>query len=264
VTGQGPAFGNIGDNDVDDGVTTLTSPLLDLSGAQTATIAYWRWYHNSFFQIDADEGNGPNEDVLRVFISDDDGASWVPVETVGPGGPETSGGWVLHAFDAGALIDLTHQVRLRFVASDVGVPSIVEVGIDDLLVIAVGCDSDVWTDLGQGKPGIGGLPALGGTGPLTPGSSNAVELTAAAPSSTSTLVVGFSELAAPFKGGTLVPSPDLFVFGLPTDGTGANILPFTWPSGVPPGLSLWWQHWIADGTASFGLSASNGLLSVSQ
>ncbi len=141
VTGQGPVFGNLGDNDVDTGATTLLSPLLDLSGAERATIAYWRWYHNSFSQIDADEGNGPNEDVLRVWISDDDGASWTFVEGIGPSGPETAGGWFLHAFDAGSLIDLTSQVRLRFVASDFFAASIVEVAIDDLLVVEVSCES---------------------------------------------------------------------------------------------------------------------------
>ncbi|MHC5211692.1 MAG: choice-of-anchor B family protein [Planctomycetota bacterium] len=262
VTGQGAPFGNIGDADVDQGVTSLTSPLLDLSQAGQATIAYWRWYHNSFSQIDADEGNGPNEDVLTVWITNDNGQNWVLVETVGPAGPETGGGWFLHAFDVGSLVPLTDQVRLRFVASDVGNLSIVEVAIDDLLAVSVDC-TEVWTDLGNGKAGVSGVPALGGTGPMTSGSANAVDLTNAAPSSTTTLVVGFSGLFAPFKGGTLVPMPDLLLFALPIDGAGAASLPFVWPA-VPPGITLYWQHWIDDPAASLGLSASNGLSSVSQ
>jgi len=143
ATGQGPLFGNVGDADVDEGTTTLTSPLLDLSGQERVTIAYWRWYHQSFSQTDGDEGNGPNEDVFRVWITSDDGATWVPVETVGPTGLETAGEWFLHAFDAGALVPLTAQVRLRFEASDLGQFSIVEAAIDDVAVYGVTCDPGV-------------------------------------------------------------------------------------------------------------------------
>lgn len=139
VTGQGQLFATIGDNDVDFGKTSLVSPALDLSGSSQATIAYWRWYHNSFSQIDSDEGNGPNEEELLVFISDDDGAGWTFVESVGPAGPETAGGWFLHAFDAGSIVSLTSAVRLKFVATDIGNFSIVEAAIDDLVVYEVSC-----------------------------------------------------------------------------------------------------------------------------
>jgi len=147
--GQGPVDANIGDNDVDGGATTLISPRLNLTGARKATVSYWRWYHNSYRQVDGDEGNGPNEDVLAVWISDDDGISWVPVETVGPSGPETAGGWFLHAFDAGELIELTDRVRLRFVASDTGNLSIVEAGVDDLRVTIVDCDFHLRPTIGR-------------------------------------------------------------------------------------------------------------------
>ncbi len=147
VTGQASVGGSTGEDDVDGGTTTLLSPLLDLSGAEQVSIGYWRWYHNSFFQFDADEGNSPSEDVFVVSISDNDGASWTTVETVGPAGPETAGGWVLHAFDVGALVSLTSQVRMRFVASDVGALSIVEAAIDDFTVVTVACGDPCPTDV---------------------------------------------------------------------------------------------------------------------
>ncbi|MHC4846665.1 MAG: hypothetical protein ACYTCU_10965, partial [Planctomycetota bacterium] len=139
VTGQGPQFGNIGDADVDSGKTTLYSPTFDLAGVERATIAYWRWFHNSFAQIDMDEGTAPNEEPFTVWITNDNGKTWTLVEQVGPSGPETGGGWILHAFDPGSLVELTSQMRLRFVASDTGGFSIVEAGIDDLLVVTVDC-----------------------------------------------------------------------------------------------------------------------------
>ncbi len=147
VTGQAAVGAGTGADDVDEGFTTLLSPLLDLSGADRVTIAYWRWYHNSFFQIDSDEGSSPSEDVFVVSISDNDGASWTTVETVGPAGPETAGGWVLHAFDVGELVSLTSQVRMRFVASDVGALSIVEAAIDDFTVVTVTCDATCPADV---------------------------------------------------------------------------------------------------------------------
>ena len=47
-------------------------------------------------------------------------------------------------------------------------------------------------------------------------------------------------IAAPFKGGTLVPAPDLLIPGLPLDAQGALTLTFAWPPGIPSGLDLWW------------------------
>jgi len=115
-----------------------------------------------------------------------------------------------------------------------------------------------WSDLGLAKAGTGGTPHLVGSGPLTAGSANQINLTSAKPSATATLVFGTTTLNAPFKGGTLVPSP-LVVVPLATNAAGTMTLPFTWPAGVRPGLTATFQFWIQDAGASNGLSASNGL-----
>ncbi len=139
VTGQDPPGSFEGNNDVDDGVTTLLTPVFDLGGASEVTISYWRWYDNDFFQFDGDEGNGPNEDVFTIDISNDNGQSWVNVETIGPAGPQTSGGWLLHALDVGDFVAPSSQVRMRFVASDFGNFSVVEAAVDDFQVAIVSC-----------------------------------------------------------------------------------------------------------------------------
>ncbi|MHC5109092.1 MAG: choice-of-anchor B family protein [Planctomycetota bacterium] len=139
VTGQEPENSNDGDNDVDGGTTTLLSPVFDLSGASDATISYWRWYDNDFSQIDADEGNGPNEDVFTIDISGTGGLSWENVETIGPTGPETSGGWILHSFNVADYVTPSTSVRIRFVASDFGSLSVVEAGVDDFRISIVQC-----------------------------------------------------------------------------------------------------------------------------
>lgn len=130
VTGQGAVGGGLGDNDVDNGKTTLTSPVINLITASSATIGYWRWYSN-------DTGGAPNADTFLVQVSN--GGSWVNVETVGPSGPETTGGWLYHEFRVETLVPLTSSVRVRFVASDNGGGSLVEAAVDDFTVTAVDC-----------------------------------------------------------------------------------------------------------------------------
>ncbi len=133
VTGQGSVGGGLGDNDVDGGQTTLTTPTLMLSGSGSAEISYWRWYSN-------DQGGSPNADVFVVDISDNGGSSWTNVETVGPSGEGTGGGWVQHTFLVEDFVSLTDQVVLRFIASDEGSGSIVEAGVDDFAVTTFECE----------------------------------------------------------------------------------------------------------------------------
>ncbi|MEO1717687.1 MAG: GC-type dockerin domain-anchored protein [Planctomycetota bacterium] len=136
VTGQGSPGGSLGENDVDGGTTSLVSNRIDLTGTELATISYARWYSNS-------TGASPNADVFEVFVSDDDGQTFVLVETVGPAGAGTSGGWIETSFDVGSFVDLTSTVRVKFVASDLGSPSVVEAGVDDVRILGYSCSADV-------------------------------------------------------------------------------------------------------------------------
>ncbi len=128
ITGQGTPGGSIGENDVDGGRTTLISPALDLSGQGDPSLGYWRWYSN-------DKGSSPGEDVFTVEISNDGGATWVPVETVGPTGPGTTGGWLYHDLRVADFVTPTGDVRLRFIAADEGAGSIVEAAVDDVTLV---------------------------------------------------------------------------------------------------------------------------------
>lgn len=165
VTGQHPGGGD-GANDIDNGKTTLFSPVLDLSAAGDGAvqIRYWRWYSNS-------TGASPNADVFQIDISDDAGATWVNVETVGPDGPETSGGWFQHSFDPATLVDLTDSVQMRFVASDEGAGSLVEAAVDGFVVRSTGCgDAPCPADTtGDGSVDLADLNlVLGNFGQTTP------------------------------------------------------------------------------------------------
>jgi len=116
-----------------------------------------------------------------------------------------------------------------------------------------------WTVLGGGIAGTAGIPSLAGTGSLCPNESGAIQWSGAAPAAPAVLVIGASELNLPILGGLLVPSPDVLVPPLLTNGAGALAIPFSWPPGLAPGQALWMQGWVLDAGAPAGLSATNGL-----
>jgi len=113
--------------------------------------------------------------------------------------------------------------------------------------------------LGGALAGTFGEPSLVGTGALAGGDPVDLSLGNALPNSTSTLVLGLSAINAPFKGGLLVPSPDILVGGLPVDGSGNHQILDTWPAGMGSGLTFWCQHWIVDAGAPSGFAASNAV-----
>jgi len=116
-----------------------------------------------------------------------------------------------------------------------------------------------WTALGHGLAGTLGTPTLLPTGTLVGGEPVSIALGSALPNSSAALVIGLSVLGLPFKGGTLVPHPDLLLLGLPTGPVGALTLAGTLPTGLPSGLQIVLQWWVADAGAPKGLAASVGV-----
>jgi len=124
VTGQGTNPADPEEADVDVGRTTLTSPPLDLTGMVRPTIGYWRW----FYSWSPVTGQPDPADWLQVLISGDGGQTWVPVEV-------TTGwhnDWEERAIAVADYVAPSAQVRLRFVAADLGDATIVEAGVDDI------------------------------------------------------------------------------------------------------------------------------------
>ena len=119
--------------------------------------------------------------------------------------------------------------------------------------------STQWADLGLGLAGITGTPGLAGSGTLVGLSPVGLHLSGARPLAPVVIVIGFSQINAPFKGGTLVPSPDVLLFGFTSNGLGLLNLGGTWPSGFPSGTNIWFQQWITDAAGPLGYSATNGL-----
>ena len=135
-------------------------------------------------------------------------------------------------------------------------------GTDAGRVVVLSSTPEPWTNLGLGLAGALGEPALSGAGTLVAGSPGFLRVLGALPSAPGALFVGFSALGAPFKGGTLVPTPNL-VLNLTTSPGGSLLLPWShWPAGLPGFSHIWFQAWIADPTAPAGAAASNALLAT--
>lgn len=120
-----------GDSDVDGGSTYLTSPVIDLSDVEHATIGYALYYTNNF-------GDNPNSDLFRSYISNDNGETWILANVIGPACPY---GWIEQSIDVTDFMFPTDQVRVRFEASDLNEGSIVEAGIDAFKVSKLYCEA---------------------------------------------------------------------------------------------------------------------------
>jgi Zn-dependent metalloprotease len=138
VTGAQAGTGP-GDFDVDGGKTTLTSPVFDLSSDGPKVIDYWRIFDNNLGYV---PGTPLPDDPWVVEISNDGGASWVPVENtlvsdIGSGRPSngTYDDWRRFAFSVDRFVTPTDRVQLRFIARDVGDPSLVEALLDDFEIL---------------------------------------------------------------------------------------------------------------------------------
>ena len=131
VTGNADTLYVQGYNDVDNGKTTLTSPIFDAapSGYENPLIDYWRWYTNNC-------GSSIGGDAWRVEISNDAGRSWIPLEATAL----TANSWERVTIRIEDVLTPSHSMRLRFIANDNLPTSLVEAALDDvrLLVFPLG------------------------------------------------------------------------------------------------------------------------------
>lgn len=119
-----------------------------------------------------------------------------------------------------------------------------------------------WTDRGQALQGGQFVPPLlYGAGPVASPSSGALLVGGLPQGGLAWLVVGGSELSVPFKGGLLVPAPDLALgpLTLPAGQGDAASLAYDLPPGLPPGTAFQLQAWLPDPGGPQGYAASNAL-----
>lgn len=125
VTGAA-AGASPGANDVDGGVTRLLSPLFSLVGMENAWLGFAYWYTN-------DLGTAPASDQFLVELSNDAGANWSPVESIG----SSLSRWRPSQVRLGGVLPASSQMQVRFTAADLGANSLVEAAVDDIAIIAL-------------------------------------------------------------------------------------------------------------------------------
>lgn len=121
VTGNGG--GDAGTDDVDNGVVTLTSPVMNLSTFNKPVLRYSTWFFNA-------GGNGTPNDALEVRISN--GTDEVVLETI----TQSAGAWKAPSeFDLASLITLTDNMQVIFETGDLpNSGHLVEAAVDAFLV----------------------------------------------------------------------------------------------------------------------------------
>ncbi len=125
VTGATAGAG-AGTFDIDDGSTTLRSPNLSTMPYDRVYLSYARWYSNN-------TGNSPGRDVLAIEVTDDNGATWTPLERPG----ESMAEYQVRQFLIDDFLPPTTLFGVRVIASDLGEGSLVEAVFDDFALIGV-------------------------------------------------------------------------------------------------------------------------------
>ncbi|MCB9276894.1 MAG: choice-of-anchor B family protein [Lewinellaceae bacterium] len=121
VTGNGG--GDIGTDDVDNGIVTLSSPVMDLSEYIDPVLTYRYWFYNG-------GGNGQPNDALSIRVTN--GTQEAVLNNITQSQSLWRNSGEIHLAD---FITLTGQVRLIFETSDLPQSGhLVEAGVDQVLV----------------------------------------------------------------------------------------------------------------------------------
>ncbi len=136
--------GSAGSNDVDDGTTTLTSPVFDATIFNSPKISLYRWFANG-----GGQGAAPDD---KLEISLTDGSQTVLLEEVDASDPDLHS-WVLREFNIANYMNPTNSMQVIISTSD-GVTSadghLVDAAIDLFRVEegSVGVDNALAEELG--------------------------------------------------------------------------------------------------------------------
>lgn len=113
----GISGGAIGDNDLDDGITTLTSPPMDMSSFQDPVIYFNRWFFNL-------GGSGPGNDTLTIEISN--GTTTAIFKKISV----TANAWIRDTIEVSNFLSPNDSVTVTFTVGDYNAGHTVEAAVD--------------------------------------------------------------------------------------------------------------------------------------
>jgi len=160
----------------------------------------------------------------------------------------------LFDFDADGITLEPLAVDLALAPRLVDRPNVANTGVGAVPIDMGAYEVSNWSYLGYGLEGTNGVPWLEGGGDWFPGEQLSVKITNVRPSTLGAMVLGSTVQATPFKGGTLVPLPEMAMI-YRTTVLGEISLSDTLPLFAAPGLVAL-QFWIIDPNAPLGVSAT--------
>jgi len=129
VTGQNVDLGN---DDVDNGVSATRSPIMDLASQDRARLVLM------YFHGQRDPGSDPGGDFFVIELSNDGGATY-PATLVAIGDVNSTPEWHELRVEIQEILPLTAQMRIRVQCADgPATGDIVEGGIDDVAILDPG------------------------------------------------------------------------------------------------------------------------------
>ncbi len=145
VTGNAaaPSFGA---SDVDGGVTSLTSPVINAAAYYGAQLSYQRRFYKTGFDA---------QDLLTAEISGDGGVSWTQLEQVSAttATATQTPAYVGASFLLDTRLPLTNIMKLRFRAADRSPDSTIEAAVDEITITGIPRSSGLVGGLSVSDPG---------------------------------------------------------------------------------------------------------------
>jgi choice-of-anchor B domain-containing protein len=124
MTGEPPRYAAPQDNDVNLGVTSLVSPIMDLRDHTDPVLSYDLWFvHYPNFRSDTTLAL----DSFAVDVSNDDGMTWYRLRTEVRG----RGTWGMRDIPFGSVLPMTDRMRIRFQAIDTAEPTLFFAAVDN-------------------------------------------------------------------------------------------------------------------------------------
>jgi len=113
-----------------------------------------------------------------------------------------------------------------------------------------------FSNMGGGLAGGAvGTPILVATGQPLDGQLLSLELSKMPAATPAFVVLGLGLVVAPFKGGLLLPQPDIVLGPMLADSSGELTVGSAWPN-IPGGFVFWVQAWVQDGSGPVGFTAT--------
>ena len=182
--------------DVDQGITTLFSPVFDLSGLGDPVASFWLWFRR--------DGMAQGVDQCRIEVSNDGGANWVEMELIKVVPPEIDGSWDHKSFHIADWVTPNSTVQLRIRVAEENLDTNVEALLDDFKISQWTCGCSTSTYCSSSQNSAGTSAQIGSSGSAAIGANAfTLDVSGAVPGNLGLFFYGSGQTQLPLAEGTL-------------------------------------------------------------